>query len=590
MGEFGRTEEPLVYAAWARIVTLEGERAAGGGPTRDELLQRALERALDPDFLRDNAPYFWSAEISNSRLDSYSTVMADSTLRNYAADAEVGVPFRYQHDRSGLHFGMSLAGRFSNGRGDIPARTMADFYTVPGLLVNGVNTDDLIRGQKAGILRDVSVGFAGGRQLCSICGREQVTSFLAMLLGGGDREACPHFPGERYDLTDDTGKKTGESALCYGRIEGAHLVEVSQVDKGSTPNATVLKAQRAAEAGMLVPEVARRLEERYRIALPASQHVWSVGGGNVLHLTPEQVETMRAALVSEHAGRVTSVSLVAPDPDGERAVWSSSYISDLEDNCFAGVEGGGKKDAEGKTTPRSLRHLPHHAKGNGGDGPVDKPHLRAALSRVEQMQNVPDGFQAKCRSHLQAHARKLGMGESGGDGGGDQNTQKAEAMDETRMEPEQERQERVGPPLLLTPGVREALARAGFAPDAELDPAAALETSLCQSADELERLRARERELAPLADDGRAYRSDLIEQTIAWGVRAHGEAFPQETYRELLAGASVEHLRRVRAGFEDKAGALAINVGARTNATVSDDTPRSATRRTDTPPEAYKTR
>src|SRR5579875_125650 len=41
------------------------------------------------------------------------------------------------------------------------------------------------------------------------------------------------------------------------------------------------------------------------------------------------------------------------------AEWSSSFISDLPDDAFAYVEPGGKKDEQGKTVPRSFRHLPY---------------------------------------------------------------------------------------------------------------------------------------------------------------------------------------------------------------------------------------
>ena len=52
--------------------------------------------------------------------------------------------------------------------------------------------------------------------------------------------------------------------------------------------------------------------------------------------------------------------------------------------------------------------------------------------------------------------------------------------------------------------------------------------------------------LRPLADDGRAYRADLINEAIAEGVRAHGESFAQETYRGLLEASGLEAIKRMR--------------------------------------------
>lgn len=48
------------------------------------------------------------------------------------------------------------------------------------------------------------------------------------------------------------------------------------------------------------------------------------------------------------------------DWDGEvdKAVWSDAYVNDLPDSAFLLVETGGRKDDEGKTVPRSLRHFP----------------------------------------------------------------------------------------------------------------------------------------------------------------------------------------------------------------------------------------
>ena len=62
------------------------------------------------------------------------------------------------------------------------------------------------------------------------------------------------------------------------------------------------------------------------------------------------------------------------------AKWSRKFINDLPDSAFAVVESGGKKDSEGKTVPRTLRHLPYKDK----SGKVDLPHLRNALGRLGQ--------------------------------------------------------------------------------------------------------------------------------------------------------------------------------------------------------------
>lgn len=100
----------------------------------------------------------------------------------------------------------------------------------------------------------------------------------------------------------------------------------------------------------------------------------------------------------------------------EAAVWSAAYENDLPDSCFAYIEPGGKKDSSGKTTPRSLRHLPYKDK----SGKIDLPHLRNALARVSQT-DIPASAKAAAKAKLQAAAKKVGVGQaSSNDEGGNQ--------------------------------------------------------------------------------------------------------------------------------------------------------------------------
>lgn len=77
-----------------------------------------------------------------------------------------------------------------------------------------------------------------------------------------------------------------------------------------------------------------------------------------------------------------------------KAAMSSASINDLPDSAFAYIEPGGKKDAEGKTTPRSLRHFPVH----------DAAHVRNALSRAPQ-----SPFGDRAMGAIRAAAKKFGI-------------------------------------------------------------------------------------------------------------------------------------------------------------------------------------
>jgi len=88
----------------------------------------------------------------------------------------------------------------------------------------------------------------------------------------------------------------------------------------------------------------------------------------------------------------------------EAAVWTTAYVNNLPDGSFAYVEPG-EKDGEGKTTPRSKRHLPY----KDADGKVDAPHVRDALSRVDQT-DIPAAAKAVAKEKLESAAKGLGIG------------------------------------------------------------------------------------------------------------------------------------------------------------------------------------
>lgn len=92
------------------------------------------------------------------------------------------------------------------------------------------------------------------------------------------------------------------------------------------------------------------------------------------------------------------------------AEWTAAFINTLPDSSFAYIEDGGEKDEEGKTTPRSLRHLPY----KDADGKVDLPHLRNALGRLPQTTLSPTA-KASARSKLIAAAKSAGVGNYSGD-------------------------------------------------------------------------------------------------------------------------------------------------------------------------------
>ena len=108
--------------------------------------------------------------------------------------------------------------------------------------------------------------------------------------------------------------------------------------------------------------------------------------------------------------RVTSYKPVSTvSTDVTKAVWNSAFVNNLPDAAFAIVLPGGKKDKEGKTTPRSLRMFPHHGanvKSPTENTSVDLAHLRNALARLPQSK-LNASQKKTVQSHLDAHAKEL---------------------------------------------------------------------------------------------------------------------------------------------------------------------------------------
>lgn len=275
---------PVKLATTARIVgVLDGGRAVADATDEwnvEGLLRKAKARAFDPSVFDEEgrAPFFWRSEISSDVVDSYYTRMNEKTLRAFARDSKTGISFQYAHDWSRLGLGMSLDGTFETVAGGDEdgkkpnMRTVSDFFTTPGLRFNSeMGTSDFIDGVRAGVLRDVSVGFYADRILCGVCGKDMV------LFWGYNLGECEHFPGMEY-----TDEENGRKKVCYAWVDGGHLSEVSQVHDGATPGAGHLKAQMWAESGKADARMVRTLEAHYRMKLPGGHYQMQSPGVPVL--------------------------------------------------------------------------------------------------------------------------------------------------------------------------------------------------------------------------------------------------------------------------------------------------------------------
>jgi len=231
-------------------------RAAGTATdlSHDELLQRARERALDPSVLDSFPPFFFRGQISSSRWDSYDTRMGQSTLRNYADDAENGVAFLRNHNNAEDPTGSTLSGHYVSGQGDGVSHVESDLFVVP----SDSDARAYIAKIRAGVVKDLSVGFFGGSWICSLCHKDMQN------WSSGD-DTCAHLLGMPYKPTDQAGTVP---EVARATIEGARLAEVSGVYDGSTPGSMITKARSLNAAGQLNARSRGLVEARYRVLLP----------------------------------------------------------------------------------------------------------------------------------------------------------------------------------------------------------------------------------------------------------------------------------------------------------------------------------
>ena len=86
--------------------------------------------------------------------------------------------------------------------------------------------------------------------------------------------------------------------------------------------------------------------------------------------------------------------------------FTSKEVNNLPDSDFAYISPGGKKDSVGKTTPRSLRHLPI----------PDAGHVRNALARLNQT-DIPPAAKKEALAKIKRKAKELGVEVSKSDAG-----------------------------------------------------------------------------------------------------------------------------------------------------------------------------
>jgi hypothetical protein len=97
--------------------------------------------------------------------------------------------------------------------------------------------------------------------------------------------------------------------------------------------------------------------------------------------------------------------------------------------------------------------------------------------------------------------------------------------------------------------------------------------------DKLAKAEAKVKELEPLAKDGEMFRKEVIDEALAAGVRAQGNDFPAETWKNTFSSMAITAIRDIAKTFQNQAES-AIPAGRKTtpktNAQAVTETPDAA--------------
>lgn len=292
-------------------------------PTDAELATINERIALTPQ-ARDDL-FVWDFVISNTEVDSHGTWMDESSLRNYASQANGGrgLPYLRHHDTDADERGRVFAGTLSSVtpaeapvasvqtaraafRGHGPALTLTETaFMVRGLNLGGTSNDDLIRNIEAGVSASNSIGFSvyvptapGSFLECDICERDMFAR------GPDGKYVCPHQPGVDYEVERGEDKRKYH-VIATARIVNATQREASGVYLGSTPGTYTLaaRAHEAYQLGQATDRDARLVED-------------------VLHLQRGMVTLGRPAVtfsIPEPVTVVTGAGTAIPDTGTRRA-------------------------------------------------------------------------------------------------------------------------------------------------------------------------------------------------------------------------------------------------------------------------------
>jgi hypothetical protein len=506
----------------------------GGKPTDKDMeyINRLSKSGqVDPAslYVLDTAP-------STQRIDTYFTRMDITSLKNYVRDALAGVPVMNSHKTGGW----GQAAQLPIGRsfwGDVEAdpavtslqRLVSFAYILRNNRANGeVNTDEIIDSIEAGIVSDVSIGFAfqpGTPELnfqdrtwlrCAVCGQD----WLKADPWSEDPDTCHHWPGEIYAFDGGSQKQ-----LCYLDLVNGRLVEYSPCYAGSTPGAVILKAQRAAESGALNRSLVNHLESVYNTRLVSRS----------FFTRPKPAE--RATATAEAKDIETQIA--------ERKKQEMANKQALD---------GARQEGEQLALARLVRTF------------MDNRSLSdEELGQLKEIQDcIAAGDTGRASDLLTA---LISGGDAGDDDEGDEDDEAAadgdSAETDAQGETEASRQDEESGGTSAAAADTDTAGASGDEAARGANPGTIISLSLTASErqqfkalrDEAKALRKEVRQLKPLADIGQRYRDQLVDATVKQAVRADIPGMTEARVRRMCLNLDIEDVEAFYLDYSERAAA-----------------------------------
>lgn len=383
----------------------------------------------------ENDVYVFKNMMIDDQPTSYNSKISYNLLNKFMSDSNRGVGLLLNHNSSELPVGRSFDAELKTelgGDGGYITSLYGKFYIDLGRNTQGgMTTNDIVKGIDSGTIFDTSIGFTADTWTCSICGNDI-----------RDWQACSHFPGETYAVTQD-GKEVQE--ICYvlvGQDGGGELLENSLVYAGACNRATIIKDTFSRDS------------------------VSVNNNGTKLHIVEDFKNLPLDATIYQYYTKDGSV-----------------LFTDTE-NRTNGSEELKKRSEQRMELQKFLEVLSEF------DVKVETPEEFS--EKLQQFKQVEAELQEKV-TELETIKEELG-----------QKTETVELLQQKVSEKEE------------------------------------IISELVKSNEELEKK-------ASLAD---TYRADLTKETIAFGIRAHGNSFNAELFEKFLATLSIEEIKSAKEGFE----------------------------------------